>query len=247
MPELSKPQRLTLSTQILRQMEQCILHNVWAIGEKIPGELELMAQFGVSRNTVREAVQSLAYAGVLQTRPGDGTYVLCRDKFDAALQTRLRDARLSEILETRLVLETDIVRLASLRRQEQEVAALAAMLAQRDAPDLEKREFVQADSAYHLKVAELCHNCLLFDLYRSLLAFLEELVEAYLFSSGFDRQLAEHQALYRAIASQNADEAARIVHCLVLSERETFTRAGIIHAQQTQQNKKEESDHAYPE
>ncbi len=225
MTELSKPMRITLSAQILRQMEQCILSGSWQTGQKIPGEMELMSQFGVSRNTVREAIQSLVYAGILQTRPGDGTYVLCRNRFDAALQSRLHAANLDEILETRLVLETDIVRFAALRRTPAELEALHQALADRDQPDLEKHQFILADSAFHLKVAELCHNTLLYDMYRSMLVFLERLVEAYLFTSGFDRQLEEHSALYQAIVDRDAMQAMEIVRMLVASEQRTFHQA----------------------
>ena len=56
-------------------MERAIASGVWTVGEKIPPEPELMAHFGVSRNTLREAIQALIHGGVLQARQGDGTYI----------------------------------------------------------------------------------------------------------------------------------------------------------------------------
>jgi len=218
MAELGKLQRLTLSAQITGQMENCIRDGVWTVGEKIPGELELMEQFGVSRNTVREALQALVFAGLLQTRPGDGTYILSGNQFDAALQKRLRQARLGEVLETRLVLETDIARLAAKRATGAERAELQAALALQQA-DVPEQEFIKADSAFHLCVARLCHNRLLQDLYSSLLGFLEDLVGEFLSSSGQNRQLAEHRALCAAIAAGRAEEAAALVRELVEMEK----------------------------
>ena len=101
--KLKKARRVTLSAQIVEQMETCIKDGVWPIGEKVPSEMELMETFGVSRNTVREAILALVYAGILQSYPGDGTYVLSDGRLDAALQLRIKAARLSEIVETRMI------------------------------------------------------------------------------------------------------------------------------------------------
>lgn len=48
----------------------------WPVGSRIPTEPELSKLTGVGRNTVREAVQSLVHAGMLERRQGSGTYVL---------------------------------------------------------------------------------------------------------------------------------------------------------------------------
>lgn len=66
----------------------------WPLGEKIPAEPELMAALGVSRNTVREAARALVHAGLLDARPGDGTYVTATDGLGAALAAEDRDTYL---------------------------------------------------------------------------------------------------------------------------------------------------------
>lgn len=125
--KLQKPKRETLSAQIVQQMEQCIEEGVWPVGSKIPSELELMDEFGVSRNTIREATLSLVHAGLLRSQRGGGTYVARSDRLDAALQDWLKSSSLSEILETRLVLETSIVRYACQRSTEEDRKALQAV------------------------------------------------------------------------------------------------------------------------
>lgn len=52
-----------------------IENSEWQVGMRIPPEPELMEQLQVSRNTLREAIRALTYAGLLKTRQGDGTYV----------------------------------------------------------------------------------------------------------------------------------------------------------------------------
>ncbi len=219
MTETGKLQRLTLSAQITQLMEKMIREGQWAVGEKIPGELELMAEFGVSRNTLREALQALVFAGLLQTRPGDGTYILSENRFDAALQKRLRQARLGEVLETRLVLETDIARLAAARATREELAELRQALAAQQA-GLPEREFIQADREFHLCLARLCHNQLLYDMYSALLGFWEELISEFLSTSGQNRQLAEHRDLCQAIAGRQPEAAAGLVRVLVDMEKQ---------------------------
>jgi GntR family transcriptional regulator, transcriptional repressor for pyruvate dehydrogenase complex len=51
-------------------------------GTRMPSERELMAALGVGRSTIREAVNGLAMVGVLEIRPGQGTFVA--DRTDAA-------------------------------------------------------------------------------------------------------------------------------------------------------------------
>ena len=67
--------RYPLSRQVSDKLEQMIEKGEYHVGEKIHTEIELMDIFQVSRNTIREAIQSLTSAGVLEVRQGDGTYV----------------------------------------------------------------------------------------------------------------------------------------------------------------------------
>src|SRR5215468_3994526 len=47
-------------------------------GDQLPTELELRDKYGAARNTVRDAVRSLAARGLVETRPGQGTFVARR-------------------------------------------------------------------------------------------------------------------------------------------------------------------------
>jgi DNA-binding GntR family transcriptional regulator len=64
-----------LHYQVREQMLNRILRGDWPAGLAIPAEIELSAQYNVSRPTVREAIRALRYEGYLQARRGSGTFV----------------------------------------------------------------------------------------------------------------------------------------------------------------------------
>lgn len=68
---MGSPIYLQIHNELKRQIE----HGKYVIGDKIPAERDLALEFGVSRMTLRQAVQTLADEGILERRIGDGTYV----------------------------------------------------------------------------------------------------------------------------------------------------------------------------
>lgn len=78
---LHQPLHRDLATTIRRQIRD----GAFAVGDKIPTEVELCQWQGVSRNTVRQAVDHLVDEGVLDRRQGRGTFVRALPKPDPAL------------------------------------------------------------------------------------------------------------------------------------------------------------------
>ncbi len=68
--------RVGLIDQAAARFRDQIVSGRWAVGERIPTEAALVAEFGVGRNTVREALQSLVHAGLLRREQGRGTFVI---------------------------------------------------------------------------------------------------------------------------------------------------------------------------
>ena len=67
--------KVSLSDQVSEHLRQMISDNEFPVGSKLPSESELANMFGVSRLTVRMALQKLSAQGLTVTRPGDGTFV----------------------------------------------------------------------------------------------------------------------------------------------------------------------------
>lgn len=228
MDGLRKPTRVTLSAQIVEQMETCIKDGTWPVGTCIPGELELMETFGVSRNTVREATLSLVHAGMLQARPGDGTYVISSDRLDAAMLRRLRNAKPRDVLEVRLALEVNIVQLACKHSCDEDMSALHEAMLKRERQDISLDDFIKSDLEFHLQMAKQSHNSLMYDLYKSCLSFIEDEIYAYLMSSGSHHQDDKHRELYKAIAARDEKKAIELVCAILEDERAIFVAAGLL-------------------
>src|SRR4051794_21728035 len=92
-PSSSPVRRQPLVDQILNHLQQQIAEGKYPIGSKLPSEPELMAQLAVGRSTLREAMRVLAHMGLVDVRPGDGTYVREPAPGTESLGQRLQRAR----------------------------------------------------------------------------------------------------------------------------------------------------------
>lgn len=82
--------------RMARTLQARIAEGLWKIGEALPTEQELCAEFGVSRHTTREALRVLAEAGLVRRRQGSGTEVIA-DTPPALYRHQMRS--LSELLD----------------------------------------------------------------------------------------------------------------------------------------------------
>lgn len=121
---IQKINRLSLVEQVAEQMEQLIEQGQWKVGEKLPPEMELMDKFGVSRNTLREAIRALVHAGLLETKQGSGTLVRSTSVLGAALKRHVKKSTMMETLEVRFALEKQAAKMAAERRTEGDLAKL---------------------------------------------------------------------------------------------------------------------------
>ncbi|WP_446429353.1 FadR/GntR family transcriptional regulator [Leucobacter sp. 1207-22] len=216
-------QRRSLVDTVVTEIEQEIRDGRWVIGDRLPSEAELTATLGVSRPSVREAIRSLVQTGLLETRQGDGTYVIATDPTAVALRRALDSADSREVIRVRRALDALAAREAAIARTQEEIDELTTLLESRRAaikagdPDA----FAEADVAFHLGIAEASGNRLLAGIYASFDGSLRESVtDASCLTEGADPDKADmHIALLQAII--NADpEAAQAAAMGVLEQQE---------------------------
>ncbi|MFJ6163928.1 FadR/GntR family transcriptional regulator [Micromonospora orduensis] len=196
--------------QTIEQLRSRILGGEWPVGGRIPTEPQLVAALGVGRNTVREAVRALVHAGVLECRQGSGTYVVSTDELAPVVARRLGDDRMTEVIEVRRAFEVEAARLAALRRTPQDLAALDAALADREAAWHAGRvdAFVEADAALHTAVVAAAHNTMLAELYASVGAALRSTVAQAMGDALTPERYVDHARLVEAIRAGEPGRAA---------------------------------------
>jgi len=201
--------RTGLIDQAVGWLRTQIADGEWPVGSRIPAEPALTQMLGVGRNTVREAVQSLVHAGLLQRRQGSGTYVVARSELGVTIGREIADARQRDVLEVRRSLEVETARLAARRRTPADVVDL---LNQRNArTDAYRAEDINAmvatDLALHRAIARTARNPVLLSLYENLVGAIGDNIRF-----NFERPAHtndNHDGLIEAIAAGDDERAVR--------------------------------------
>ncbi|WP_446898406.1 FadR/GntR family transcriptional regulator [Clostridium sp. LBM24168] len=199
---IQKARRLTLVGQVAAQIEKMIESGRWKVGERIPTEPKLMSQFDVSRNTLREAIQSLVHVGLLETRQGIGTTVMSSSDLGLVLKRKIKKSNVLETLEVRLGLEREAAQLAAERRTEDDLKEIKRCLNECKG-ELKRNnffEFVKKDIAFHKSVVKTTHNNMFIELYTHITDALENNINAILQSRNLLHSENEiHTNLFEAI------------------------------------------------
>src|SRR5699024_10024856 len=105
-------------------MEHLIEKGHWGVGGRLTLGKEVMEEFDVRRNKLREGIRALVHAGLLETKQGSGTIVQSSSALGAALQRRIEKSTVIETLEVRLALEREAAQLAAKRRNEKDLESM---------------------------------------------------------------------------------------------------------------------------
>jgi len=211
-----------LSDDIVAQLETMILEGTLRAGERLPAERALAEQFGVSRPSLREAIQKLVAKGLLVSRQGGGNYVaesLGSTFSDPLLQLleNKEDAQ-RDLLEFRHTLEGSCAYYAARRATEIDRQRLTeAFEALQDCyarvGKVTRAEEGAADARFHLAIAEASHNAVLLHTIRGLFDLLKRNVVTNIGGMYAQREetrdmlIGQHRALYEAIIEGRAEDA----------------------------------------
>lgn len=148
--------------QIVAEIQALIRREELKPGDRLPSERALAAAFGISRNSVREAIRALIEKGVLSSRRGDGTYLARNDvntlvdELSGAVAGRQR--RLKEIFEFRSLLEPEIAARAADRIRPEDLDFLKLTVFEQERRMLSGEDESQQDRAFHLRLAQASGN-----------------------------------------------------------------------------------------
>lgn len=208
--------------QVADQLREGILSGRLARDERLPTEMELAAELGVSRATVRESLRLLAAQGLIRTSKGAGggsfVTVPSIDHISSSLSSNIalladaRDLTLEELIEARMLLEVPAARLAARRRVEGDVERLRDAIPA-DEPRLDvQTEFVH-NRDFHATLIECCGNTVLQIAAQPVFSALQTSLSRSGLGRQFHRSIHAHHVLIAdAVHAGDEDGAAREMH-----------------------------------
>lgn len=204
-----------VSDEVLDQIKEHIISGEWAPGAKIPGEMELTGLFGVSRVSVREAINRLVGMGVLSIRRGEGTYVseiLPKDYFNALLPfLMIGKASTREMLEFRAMVEIESAGLAAQRATPEDIGRMKDILADMEKYQGDYKRFAAEDLNFHTALALATQNSVVVKVNAIVHDMLRTAMEEIVSRTGFKDGLYYHGRILDAIIAKNETAAAEIM------------------------------------
>lgn len=216
-----------LADQVYELLLLQIARGAYGVGDRLPSEPQLCADFGVSRPVVREALARLRVDNIVRSRRGSGTWVEREPSHAFALLAPSGTiAEMVRAYEFRAGVEAEAAALAAQRREtrdlqvmEQAIAALAAAL-RRDEVGAE------ADIDFHRAVAQATRNPLFIQSIEMLSGAMRSGItvarrlKQITNSDRLHQVLGEHEQVLAAIRAQDAETARRAMHHHVASSRD---------------------------
>lgn len=197
---------------VRRNITEKILSQEWGPGTKIASENQLSQELGVSRMSVREAIEKMVALNILSKKQGGGTYV---NKLSPSIYMNslipmvlLEEHNILEIQEFRKIIEVDSARLCAERCGNETIEQLEKYYGDMCKYNSISEEFAYADFSFHRAIAEGTGNSLIIkvnSILTELLKYQQTKTNKYLGPSG---GLVEHRKILDAIKDRDPELAA---------------------------------------
>ncbi len=197
---------------IISQIRELISSEAIKPGEKLPPERKLAKHFGVSRGQVREAINKLQFYGILKVLPQSGTIV--SGTGITAIEGIITDilkiekADFKSLIDTRVLLEKEAVRLAALNRTEENLLQIENALNLHEEKLLKGETCIKEDLQFHIKLAEASKNSVLKSL---MLIITPDIVKSFIklnvCEANNKKIIREHREILDKITLQDPDGA----------------------------------------
>ncbi|KJS50549.1 FadR/GntR family transcriptional regulator [Desulfosporosinus sp. BICA1-9] len=201
---------------IVKQLTNLINNGSLKPGDRLPTERELAVELNVSRTAIREALRSLEIMGFIESKVGDGTYIkeiTLSNVIDPFSSILFQDKKLMvELIEVRLLLETEIAKLAARRINADKAADIEKSL------DLMKKEIdeggigIKGDNQFHNALATAAENIAMSKILNMCGDLLNSTREAALINMKDTRiGLKHHREIFEAVKAGDEEKAAELM------------------------------------
>ena len=214
MPRFSPVKSARVSDNITAQLKNAILSGDFKPEEKLPSERELTETFQASRVVVREAIRNLELNGFVSIRQGPhgGAYVqqLGFDRLTDMYTDLFMSGELSvkEIMQARILIEPEAVRLAAQRVTGRWADKLKKALAEEQVPVQKHAEWVRRNMATDAVLIAMCGNRFYQAILEPLMKLTQEIVIVVKPERTIIHDAGEHRQIVDAVLQGDGDRAA---------------------------------------
>lgn len=212
--------RSMLYEEVINQILTFIKDGKWLAGEKIPNENELSKHFGVSRNSIREALKVLEHLKIISSRAGRGTFVL-EDSIQniqvMELVNTLREkSTYASLMDTRLIIEPELTYRAALEATEEEIQNLENIIAVSINAIEEGNYFTNTVGfSFHMELAKISKNEILYKFLESitleLLSLRQEIMKEH-DKKDLLKEINEHKIIFNHVKFKKPEDAKNAMY-----------------------------------
>ncbi|KXS43517.1 MULTISPECIES: FadR/GntR family transcriptional regulator [unclassified Candidatus Frackibacter] len=148
--------------QIVEQIRELIADGTLSPGDKLMSERAMAEELNVSRASIREAFSVLEMLGLIESRPGEGTFIkevkeeMVLEPLALILASDVDN--IFELIETRKILEVESAALAAKRATEDDLENIKQVIDEMKEAINQGKLGDQADAKFHFAVAKATHN-----------------------------------------------------------------------------------------
>src|SRR2546422_7572394 len=200
--------------EIVRQVKAMIADGKLKGGDRLPPERDLAEKFVVSRTSVREALRALESLGLVEIRPGEGTFVR-QVSIDALIEplallmVSQREA-IGELFEARRLLEPSLAALAATRATPEEIQEMERILDEQGKEVASGRTGLAQDAQFHAAIGAAAHNRAITRIAHGIMDLLTQSREESLNTPGRPtRSHEDHRRMLEAIKRRDPAAAER--------------------------------------
>ncbi len=219
---LHAAKRTNLSETVKDQLVHLIASGAVPPGGRLPSETELCRQLGVGRTSLREAIRVLHALGLIEVRQGKGTYVRkdANQPVPFSAWPAAFNYTVGDVSELRLAIEPRAARLAALRRDPSDLAAIETALVRMD-EGIRARDvavLALADWHFHERVVEASKNPFFMDVMkRTAHVQIENFRSSWIQGNWSRRALELHYATFEHIRLGDPNRAAASMTTVLLN------------------------------
>jgi GntR family transcriptional repressor for pyruvate dehydrogenase complex len=202
-------------------------------GDKLPNEVDMAEEYGVSRISLREALKSLAARGLIVTKHGEGSFI---NDYDPEMVAEticsvslLNDAPILEMLQLRKIMETEAAKLCAVNASDKELATIEKYKKGREkycnspkTPEYIKKKY-EMDKLFHLSIAKGSHN----EIFIKFIETIHTTIDIHQKLSAVNSKSIQdstyyHNEIFNAIKAHDAEKAGQMMYAHLANVETSF-------------------------